>query len=119
MATIMINNTNGKENVERASLAVVVGKTALASGQAATLLLTIEGVWIATKGYADDLQAKGFEPLGKLLADFVSAGGLIWVCGACAKPREIVEMELIPGARIVGAALSVEAMVNGAHTLTF
>ena len=49
------------------SLAVVVGKTALNSGQEAELLLTIDEVWIATKGYSDNLQADGFEPLGKLL----------------------------------------------------
>ena len=35
MSKIMINSTFGKDNVERASLAVVVGKTALAAGQEA------------------------------------------------------------------------------------
>jgi len=119
MAKIMINNTSGKDNVERASLSVVVGKTALASGQEAILLLTIEGVWIATKGYSDSLQAKGFDTLGKLLSDFVAAGGEVWVCGACAKPRDITDQNLIPGAKIVGAAMAVEAMVNGAATLSF
>ncbi len=119
MSKIMINSTFGKDNVERASLAVVVGKTALAAGQEAVLLLTIEGAWVATKGFSDGLQAKGFEPLGKLLSDFVSVGGEIWVCGACAKPREITENDLVPGARIVGATMAVEAMVGGASTLSF
>ena len=119
MGKIMINNTCGKEAVERASLAVVVGKTALNAGQEAYLLLTIEGVWIATKGYSDKLQADGFEPLGKLLGDFLEGGGQVWVCGACAKPRKITEIDLIPGAKIVGAVTAVEAMVAGAQTLTF
>ena len=119
MSKIMINNTCGKDNMERAALSVVVGKTALAAGQEAVLLLTIEGVWIATKGYADGLQAKGFDPLDKLLSDFVVAGGQIWVCGACAKPREITDNDLISGAKIVGATMAVEAMVGGAATLSF
>jgi predicted peroxiredoxin len=119
MATVMINNSCGKDNVERASLAIVVGKTALSSGQEAAVLLTIEGVRIATKGYADGLQAEGFDPLSKLVRDFIDAGGQMWVCGACAKPRKIGEADLVPGARIVGAASAVEAMVNGAHTLSF
>ncbi len=115
----MVNNTCGKEAVERASLAMVVAKTALSSGQEATVLLTIDGGWIATKGYTDGLQAEGFEPLGKLVNEFIAAGGQLWACGACAKPRKIGEGDLIPGARIVGAATAVESMVGGAQTLSF
>jgi predicted peroxiredoxin len=63
MGHVMINNTRGKDDVERASLAFLVGNVALTSGQEATLLLTIEGVWVATKGYTDGLQATGFDPL--------------------------------------------------------
>ena len=119
MGKVMINNTNGKESVEKASLALVVGKTALNSGQEATVLLTIEGVRVATKGYADGLQAEGFDPLSKLVRDFINAGGRLWVCGACAKPRKITEADLVQGAQIVGAASAVDAMVNGAQTLSF
>ena len=119
MGKVMVNNTCGKDGVERASLAFVVGKTALNSGQEATVLLTIEGVCVATKGYTDGLQAEGFDPLGKLIHDFVEGGGRLWVCGACAKPRKITDADLIPGAKIVGAASAIEAMVNGAQTLSF
>jgi predicted peroxiredoxin len=119
MAQVMVHNTNGKDNVERASLAFVVGNTALSSGQQATMLLTIEGVWVATPGYADDLQAEGFAPLGELVGKFVQNGGQIWVCGACAKPRQITDQTLISGAQIIGAATAVEAMVNGARVLSF
>jgi predicted peroxiredoxin len=119
MAKIMINNTCGKDNVERASLAFVVGKTALSSGQEATVLLTIEGVRVATKAFGDGLQAEGFDPLSKLVREFIDNGGQVWVCGSCAKPRKITEAELLPGAKIVGAATAIEAMVNGAQTLSF
>lgn len=119
MAQVMIHNTHGKDDVERASLAFVVGNTALSSAQEATILLTIDGVWVATPGYADGLQANGFLPLGELIQKFVQSGGRIWVCGSCAKPRNITEQTLIPGAQIIGAATAVEAMVNGARTLSF
>jgi predicted peroxiredoxin len=115
----MIHNTHGKEDVERASLAFVVGNTALSSAQEATMLLTIEGVWTATSGYTDGLQANGFLPLRELIEKFVQGGGRIWVCGACAKPRNITDQLLIPGAQIVGAATAVEAMANGARTISF
>src|ERR687886_41098 len=99
MGHVMINNTRGKDDVERASLSFLVGNVALNSGQEATLLLTIEGVWVATKGYAN--------------------GGRIWVCGACAKPRGITQEHLVEGAQIIGAATAVEALVSGAQTLSF
>ena len=80
MGHLMIHNTRGKDEIERASLAFLVGNTALSTGQEATLLLTIEGVWVATKGYAEGLQAQGFAPLSELVQQFVSRGGQIWVC---------------------------------------
>lgn len=119
MAHIMIHNTHAQDDVERASLAFVVGNTALSSGQEATVLLTIEGVRVSTKGYANGLQAEGFLPLSELAQTFIANGGQVWVCGACAKPRHITQDDLIDGAKIVGAATAVEALVNGAETLNF
>jgi predicted peroxiredoxin len=119
MAHVMIHNTQGREHVERASLAFVAANIALTSGQEATMLLTIEGVRVATRNYADGLQADGFPPLHELVCQFVRGGGQVWVCGACAKPRGVSEEDLVEGARIVGAATAVEALVNGAGTLSF
>lgn len=119
MKEIMIHNTHGKDDVERASLAFVVANVARSSNQRATVLLTIDGVWIATKGYTNGLQANGFAPLGELVQQFVENGGQIWVCGACAKPRNITADDLIGGAEMVGAATAVEALVNGANGLSF
>jgi predicted peroxiredoxin len=119
MGHIMVHNTHGKDDIERASLTFVVANTALHSNQQATVLLTIEGVWVATQGYTEGLQANGFAPLSDLVAQFVNNGGKVWVCGACAKPRNITQEHLIGGAQIVGAATAVEAMVNGAQSLSF
>lgn len=83
------------------------------------MLLTIDGPWIATKGYADGLQAEGYPPLRELIEKFIAAGGQLWVCGACAKPRSITAEQLIEGALIVGAARAVEEMIGGAQTLSF
>ena len=119
MGQVMIHNSRGKEDAERASLAFVVGNTALSSGQEATLLLTLEGVRVAIKDYADGVQAQDFAPLKELIQQFTARGGKIWVCGACAKPRHIIQEHLIEGAQIIGAATVVEALVNGAQTLSF
>ena len=119
MGKVLIHNTHGKDDVERATLAFVVANAGLTSAQDVTVMLTIEGVWCATTGYADGLQANGFAPLADLVAKFVDAGGHLWVCGACAKPRSITVDQLVPGAQLVGAASAIEALVNGAQTLSW
>ena len=74
---------------------------------------------LATKGYADAIPKEGFQPLKEIMTSFLGNGGQIWACIACTKPRGITEDHLIPGARIVTAAMVVEAMVTGASTLGF
>jgi uncharacterized protein len=117
-STIMTNCTHGKEDAERATLSFIVGNVAATADQKAIVLLTIEGVWLATKGYADEIQKEGFQPLREVMTSFVENGGEIWACGACTKPRGITEADLIPGARIVTAANVVEMMAGGASTLS-
>ena len=119
MAKIMANATHGKEDAERATLPFVVGNVAATADQEAVVLLTIDGVWLATKGYADDVHKEGFQPLRELMQSFVQNGGQIWACGACTKPRGITEADLVQGARIVTAANVVEYMASGASTLSF
>jgi predicted peroxiredoxin len=119
MGKVMLHNTRGKDDVERASLAFVVANAGLTAGQDVTMLLTVDGVWCATRGYTAGLQANGFAPLEELIQKFVDNGGQLWVCGACVKPRNIGPEQLMPGAQLVGAAAAIEALVNGAQTLSW
>jgi predicted peroxiredoxin len=116
---MLVNATHGKDEPERATLAFIVGNVAASADQDTVVLLTIEGVWLATRGYADDIHKQGFQPLKEIIGSFVANGGQIWVCGACAKPRGIAEADLIEGARIVTAAHAVERLVAGGAALSF
>jgi predicted peroxiredoxin len=117
--TMLVNCTHGREDAERATLSFVVGNVSATADQPTAVLLTCEGVWLGTKGYADDIEQPGMPVLREVLGAFVAAGGEIWACGSCATPRGITESDLVPGARIISATLVVEAMVGGARTLTF
>lgn len=119
MAKIMANGTHGKEDAERATLPFIVGNVAATADQEAVVLLTVEGVWLATKGYADGTQKEGFQPLEEIMRSFVANGGQIWACGACTKPRGISAEQLIEGAKIVTAANVVEYLASGAASLSF
>jgi len=118
-AKILVNCTYGKEEPERATLAFVVGNVAATADQEAVVLLTIEGVRLATTGNADGVQREGFQPLKDVIEAFVANGGQIWACGSCTKPRGITAADLIAGAKIVTAANVVEYMTSGASTLNF
>lgn len=119
MTTLLVHCTHGREDPERATLAFIVGNVAASAEQDVIMLLTIDGVWLATHGYADDITKEGFPPLRDVMQSFRSNGGQIWACGTCAKPRGITEDQLIDGAKIVTAANVVERLVGGAATLDF
>jgi uncharacterized protein len=116
---VLVNCTHGKEDPERATLSFIVGNVAASADQEAVVILTIEGVWLATKGYADDIKKEGFQPLKEVMDAYIANGGQIWACGACSKPRGITDADLIEGAKIVTAVNVVEYMVSGASTLSF
>ena len=114
MATpLLVGCSHGKEDPERATLPFIVGNVSATADQETIVFLTIEGVRVATKGYADGIEKEGMPPLKELLNSFVANGGQIWACGACTKPRGITD-DLIEGARIVTAANLVECMAGGA-----
>jgi predicted peroxiredoxin len=117
MARIITHATCGREDAERATMPFVVANIAATAEQSAAVLLTIEGVRLATKGYAEGIAKEGLPPLGELIGQFVGNGGEIWACGACTKPRGITDDDLVPGARIVNAAFIVEQLASGAATL--
>lgn len=118
MAKILINCTYGKEDPERATLPFVVGNVSATADQETVVLLTIDGAWLATRGYADAIHKKGFQPLKEVIQSFLANGGQIWACGACTNPRGITPDDLIEGAKIVTAANVVEYMASGASSLS-
>lgn len=117
MAKILVNCNNGQDDPERATLPFVVGNVAASADQETVVFLTIEGVRIATKGYAEGIHKEGFQPLADVVKSFLANGGQIWACAACTNPRGITEADLIEGAKIVTAANVVEYALSGATTM--
>src|SRR4051812_13330951 len=119
MADILVSCSYGKEDAERATLSFIFANVAAAADQKAAVLLTIDGVWLATRSYADGIQKEGFQPLKEVMDAFIANGGQIWACGTCAKPRGITETDLIQGAQVVTAAYVVKYIASGATSIGF
>ncbi len=108
-----------KDNSDKATVGFVVANAAVASEKDTMVFLSIEGVRLSQKGYADDIHEQGFAPLKELMDNFAKAGGKIFVCSPCFKKRGLNENNLVAGATIVGGAKLVEFLSAGAPCVSY
>jgi predicted peroxiredoxin len=114
-----VSLTCAKDNTDKATVAFVVANAAVASDKDTMVFLSTEGVRLAQKGYADDIQEEGFSPLRELMENFAKAGGQIYVCSPCFKRRKLDENSLVPGALIVGGAKLVEFLSDDSPSVSY
>lgn len=119
MKKFCVSLTHAKNDSDKATVAFVVANAAAASEQETVVFLSVEAVRLSQQGYADDVHEEGFAPLRELMANFVKAGGKIWVCSPCFKRRKLDEAKLVPGATIVGGAKLVEFLSAGAPCVSY
>ena len=108
-----------KDNTDKATVAFVIANAAVASDKETLVFLSIEGVRLSQKGYADDIHEEGFAPLKDLMANFAAAGGKIYVCSPCFNKRKLDPNSLVSGAAIVGGAKLVEFLSDGAPCVSY
>jgi predicted peroxiredoxin len=109
--------THADDNPEKAAMPFVMANAALAMDIKATVVLQGNGVYLARKGYADNMaRPGGFPPVKKLVTEFLELGGQLLVCVPCIKERQIDEAkDLIEGSQTTAAgALNVEALESKA-----
>ena len=114
-----VSLTHSKDNTDKATVAFVVANAAVGSDKETLVFLSVEGVRLAQKGYADGVHEEGFAPLRELMDNFVKAGGTIYVCSPCFKKRKLDENALVAGATIVGGAKLVEFLSDGSPCVSY
>lgn len=114
-----VSLTCAKDNTDKATVAFVVANAAAGSGQETLVFLSVEGVRLSQKGYADGIHEEGFAPLRELMESFAKAGGTLYVCSPCFKKRKLDEHNLVAGASIVGGAKLVEFLSDGSPCITY
>ena len=72
-----VSLTHATDNTDKATVGFVVANAALGSGKETLVFLSIEGVRLSQKGYADKIHEEGFAPLRELMDNFAKAGGTI------------------------------------------
>lgn len=107
------------ENPEKASLPFVMANAALAMEVDVTVVLQGTGVFLAKKGYLENVFAAGLPPLKELVQNLLEAGGKLYVCVPCIRERKISEEELIEGAEPVAAAVVTEELLSSKAQLVY
>ncbi|MBO9521808.1 MAG: DsrE family protein [Nocardioidaceae bacterium] len=119
MRSLVIKCTAGAEDAERANQAFTVAAAAIAAGASVTLWLTGEATWFAVPGRAEEFSLPQAAPLAET-RDLVLEQGTLIVCTQCAARRELTEADLVPGARIAGAASFAESVLaEGVQALVY
>jgi uncharacterized protein len=117
---IMFVCTHSGDNPEKAAMPFVMGSAALAMDVKALVVLQGEGVHLAQKGYAEHMtKPGGFEPLPKLIKDFLDLGGELKVCVPCIKVRNIAEADLIEKAGLTAAGQLITESLKANAVFTY
>jgi predicted peroxiredoxin len=114
-----VSLTHAKDNTDKATVGFVVANAAVGSGKETMVFLSIEGVRLAQKGFADGIHEEGFAALRELMDNFAKGGGTIYVCSPCFKKRKLDENNLVAGASIVGGAKLVEFLSDGSPCVSY
>ena len=109
---VLYIGTHAADDPEKAALPFVMACAALSMNIKATIALQGNAVYLAQKGFVDNvLPGGGFPHITELLDNFMELGGELKVCGPCLESRNIEESELVEGSQTTAAgALNIEAM---------
>lgn len=101
---VVIAQSSGIGNAERAYATFLFGKVALSMGKEVTIFLLMDGAGIARRGNAAGVRHPAFERLDVLMDEVIAAGATVYVCELSAKFRGIGPDDLVDGVRLAGAA---------------
>lgn len=116
---LVVSVTNARNYPDSATAAFVIANAGIAAGQEVYVWLSLEGVYLSQKGYADGVQVEGFKPLAELIDSFVSNGGQVVVCTPCFNTRKLSQDNLIANAVLAGGARLVEILSQGAACISY
>jgi predicted peroxiredoxin/TusA-related sulfurtransferase len=101
---VLVVQSNGIGNAERAYATFIFSKAALSMGKKVTVFFLMDGVSIAKKGNAATVKHPSFDRLDKVMAEAIEAGAKVYVCELSAEFRGIKQENLVEGTSLAGAA---------------
>jgi uncharacterized protein involved in oxidation of intracellular sulfur len=98
----LVVGTHGEDNIEKATMVFACAGASMALGIRTKVFLTMNGVKLAQKGYAEKLKpVEGMAPVKEMMEAFVQSGGKIQVCIPCMEARGISKSQFVDGVEFV------------------
>ncbi|HEY1285478.1 MAG TPA: DsrE family protein [Solirubrobacterales bacterium] len=116
---VVVGCTHGEEDPDRVVTAYLTAVAALEQGSDVVMWLTVDGVRLAMRDYADRIRVGMEPPVERVHAQFVEKGGRFYVCPVCFSERDLDEGELIDNAELKGATPLMEFTAGGAVTFSY
>jgi uncharacterized protein involved in oxidation of intracellular sulfur len=112
--SFLVIGTHGDDDPEKATMIFACAGASSALGIKTKVFLTMNGVKLAQKGFAETIkQIEGMAPVKQLMDAFVESGGKIQVCIPCLESRGIDKAQFMDGVEFVNlmdfAAQAVDA----------
>ncbi len=116
---VIVGCTHGEEDPDRVVTAYLTAVAALDQGKDVVMWLTVEGVRLALRGYADGIRVDLDPPVARVHGQFIERAGHFYVCPICFKERDLDEQELVENAELKGATPLIEFAAEGATTFSY
>lgn len=114
---ILINNQFGRDDVEKATIALTIAGVASTKDCQTMMFLTCGGLDLVKKSGVEDIHLEGYRALDDLKSAYLGNGGKFWVCKACADAKGVTQDDLIEGATLAGASDTIGYLAEGANLL--
>jgi predicted peroxiredoxin/TusA-related sulfurtransferase len=114
---VLVVQSNGIGNAERAYATFIFSKAALSMGKKVTIFTLMDGISIARKGNAAGVKHPDFDRLDRLMDEVIKAGAKLYVCELSAKFRGVKKGDLVEGAKLAGAATYIELLSDPAYAV--
>ncbi len=116
---VIVGCTHGSEDPDRVTVSYLTAGAALDQGKDVVMWLTVEGVRLATEGYADAIQSPDAPPVERLHRQFIEKGGEFYVCPICFTARKLDDRQIVGNARLAGATPLWEWIGEGATVFSY
>ncbi len=116
---VLIGLTHAVDDPESVLIAYLMGVEALRKDKQVVMWLTKDGVYVATSGYAANIEVPGAPSVLELHKEYVERGGRFFACPVCVKTHGLEEAEWVETAEVKGAPAVYEFCEGGALTFTY
>lgn len=109
---------DGHSNPNKVTVTFTMALNAVKKGHTATVILMVEAVELGKPGATAGIDiGQPFEPVAKLLAEYLELGGKMVICKSCLVHNGFTEAEMDPRFEVITAPQVIDLLMNAKGSL--